>query len=213
MQKTLTILKRSMHAFGDDILSACERACKHINNVRLKIIGVRSFDVDGADAYVESRFFHLRFQEESAAAVKYIYGLVANGEDESSDALVSLARAIQTDWIQTGDKRRHIIVMFSDSRAHEPDGANRMNPYYPQNMPESLEGLTDIWMAPTGVQQVSEMKLKQQAKRLVLFAPQRYPWPEIFESWDQVIFNPMDGVSGLDDDLYYDIINSIVGSI
>ena len=213
MQKTLTLLKRSLFKLDDDISLACEWAHKHIDSVRLKIIGVRSFDVDGAGAYVESRFFHLRFPEERAAAVRYMYGLVADGEDENTDALVALSRAIQTDWVQTGDKRRHVIVMFTDASAHKLENANRSNPYYPQDMPASLEELADIWMTPTSGQQVSKIKLKQPAKRLVVFAPQMYPWPEIYESWNQVVYNPTADTSGLDDVTYEDIINSIVGSV
>ena len=214
MQKTLTLLKRSLFKFDDDISLACEWAHKHIDSVRLKIIGVRSFDVDGAGAYVESRFFHLRFPEERTAAVRYMYGLVADGEDENTDALVALSRAIQTDWVQTGQKHRHIIVMFTDSSAHKLEDPDRLNPDFLPEIPESLEELTDIWMTPTRTTWGPEIKLKQPAKRLVVFAPDNmYPWPEIYESWNQVVYNPTADTSGLDDVPYADIINTIVGSV
>ena len=79
-------------------------------------------------------------------------------------------------------------------------------------MPASLEELTDIWLTPASGQ-TSKIKLKQPAKRLVVFAPQMYPWPEIYESWNQVVYNPSKAGEGLDDVSWEDIINAIVGSV
>ena len=59
----------------------------------------------------------------------------------------------------------------------------------------------------------TKTKLKQPAKRLIVFAPEVYPWPELYESWDQVVYNPSKAGTGLDDVSYEDIINAIVGSV
>ena len=104
--------------------------------------------------------------------------------------------------------------MFTDASAHKLEDANRSNPNYPENMPESFEDLTDVWMTPSSGQQGgTKTKLKQPAKRLIVFGPEVYPWPELYESWDQVVYNPSKAGTGLDDVSYEDIINAIVGSV
>ena len=80
-------------------------------------------------------------------------------------------------------------------------------------MPESLDALTDLWMTPSTGQDHSGIKLKQAAKRLIVFGPQVYPWPDIYETWNQVVFNPSRAGQGLDEVSYEDIIEAIVGSV
>ena len=216
MQPCIDTVKSRALQFWPDLQEALKNASKCVSDVRVKVIGFRDFEADGAKSLEVSRYFNLSEQGSSDPEEykKFVNGLVAEGGgDEPENALEALSMAIQSDWVQTGDKRRHVIVMFTDASAHKLESANRSNPYYPQDMPASLEELTDIWMTPTSGQQVSKIKLKQPAKRLVVFAPQMYPWPEIYESWNQVVFNPSDYSSGLDDVTYEDIINAIVASV
>ena len=216
MQPCINTVKSRALQFWPDLQEALKNASKYVSDVRVKVIGFRDFEADGAKSLEVSRYFNLSEQGSSDPEEykKFVNGLVAEGGgDEPENALEALSLAIQSDWVQTGDKRRHVIVMFTDASAHKLENANRSNPYYPQDMPASLEELTDIWMTPTSGQQVSKIKLKQPAKRLVVFAPQMYPWPEIYESWTQVVYNPTADTSGLDDVTYEDIISTIVGSV
>lgn len=56
-------------------------------------------------------------------------------------------------------------------------------------------------------------KIEQSAKRFIVFGPEVYPWPELYESWDQVVYNPSKAGIGLDNVSFDGIINGIVCSI
>ena len=216
MQDCIDTVKNRALQFWPDLKEALEAASKNVSDVRVKVIGFRDFEADGDAALEVSRYFNLSDQGSSDPEdyKAFVNGLVADGGgDEPENSLEALALAIQSDWVQTGDKRRHVIVMFTDASAHKLEDANRANPNYTENMPESFEELTDIWMAPSGQQNGSKTKLKQPAKRLIVFGPEVYPWPELYESWDQVVYNPSKAGTGLDDVSYEDIINAIVGSV
>ena len=217
MQDCIDTVKNRALQFWPDLKEALAAASKNVSDVRVKVIGFRDFEADGDGALEISRYFNLSDQGSSDPEdyKAFVNGLVAaGGGDEPENSLEALALAIQSDWVQTGDKRRHVIVMFTDASAHKLEDANRSNPNYPENMPESFEDLTDVWMTPSSGQQGgTKTKLKQPAKRLIVFGPEVYPWPELYESWDQVVYNPSKAGTGLDDVSYEDIINAIVGSV
>lgn len=216
MQDCIETVKKRALQFWPDLQKALEAATKNVTEVRVKVIGFRDFDADGSNALEISRYFNLCDQGSSDPKEyeAFVSSLVADGGgDEPENSLEALALAMQSDWVQTGEKRRHVIVMFTDASAHKLEEANRSNPSYPENMPASFDELTDIWMTTSGSQQSSKTKLKQSAKRLIVFGPQMYPWPELYEAWDQVVYNPSKAGEGLDDVSYDDIINTIVGSI
>ena len=217
MQDCIDTVKNRALQFWPDLKEALAAASKNVSDVRVKVIGFRDFEADGDGALEISRYFNLSDQGSSDPEdyKAFVNGLVADGGgDEPENSLEALALAIQSDWVQTGDKRRHVIVMFTDASAHQLEDANRSNPNYPENMPESFEDLTDVWMTPSSGQQGgTKTKLKQPAKRLIVFGPEVYPWPELYESWDQVVYNPSKAGTGLDDVSYEDIINAIVGSV
>ena len=217
MQECIDTVKNRALQFWPDLKEALAAASKNVSDVRVKVIGFRDFEADGDGALEISRYFNLSDQGSSDPEdyKAFVNGLVADGGgDEPENSLEALALAIQSDWVQTGDKRRHVIVMFTDASAHKLEDANRSNPNYPENMPESFEDLTDVWMTPSSGQQGgTKTKLKQPAKRLIVFGPEVYPWPELYESWDQVVYNPSKAGTGLDDVSYEDIINAIVGSV
>ena len=215
MQDCIDTVKNRALQFWPDLQDALKAASKNVSDVRVKVIGFRDFEADGSSSLQESRYFNLSDQGSSDPEEykQFVSNLVADGGgDEPENSLEALSLAIQSDWVQTGDKRRHVIVMFTDASAHKLEDANRSNPYYPANMPASLEELTDIWLTPASGQ-TSKIKLKQPAKRLVVFAPQMYPWPEIYESWNQVVYNPSKAGEGLDDVSWEHIINATVGMV
>lgn len=216
MQDCIDTVKSRALQFWPDLQEALQAASKNVSDVRVKVIAFRDFDADGSNALEISRYFNLSDQGSTDPEdyKAFVSGLVADGGgDEPENSLEALALAIKSDWVQTGDRRRHVIVMFTDASAHKLEDANTSNPNYPEDMPHSLEELGELWMTPSGGQQGSKTKLKQPAKRLVVFAPQMYPWPEIYEAWDQVVYNPSKAGEGLDDVSYDDIVSAIVSSV
>ena len=216
MQDCIDTVKARALQFWPDLQAALTEAKKNVSDVRVKVIGFRDFEADGSKALEISPYFNLSAQGSSDPEEykAFVNGLVADGGgDEPENSLEALSLAIKSDWVTSGDRRRHVIVMFTDASAHKLEDANRSNPNYPENMPETLDALTDLWMTPSNGQDHSGLKLKQAAKRLIVFGPQVYPWPEIYETWNQVVFNPSRAGQGLDEVSYEDIIEAIVGSV
>lgn len=216
MQDCIDTVKARALQFWPDLQAALTEAKKNVSDVRVKVIGFRDFEADGSKALEISKYFNLSAQGSSDPEEykAFVNGLVADGGgDEPENSLEALSLAIQSDWVTTGDRRRHVIVMFTDASSHKLEDANRSNPNYPENMPESLDALTDLWMTPSNGQDHSGLKLKQAAKRLIVFGPQVYPWQDIYNTWNQVVFNPSRAGQGLDDVSYEDIIEAIVGSV
>ena len=144
MQDCIDTVKSRALQFWPDLQDALKAASKNVSDVRVKVIAFRDFEADGANALQESRYFNLSDQGSSDPEEykQFVSGLVADGGgDEPENALEALTLAIQSDWVQTGDKRRHVIVMFTDASAHKLENANRSNPNYPQNMPGRLDSL------------------------------------------------------------------------
>lgn len=216
MQGCIDTVKERALKFWPDLKAALEEKAKKVSDVRVKVIGFRDFEADGENALQVSRYFNLSDQstDDAEAYRDFVSSLSAEGGGPvPENSLEALALAMQSDWVKTGDRQRHIIVMFTDAPSHKLEEANRANPAYPNDMPASLDELTDIWMPVGGGQQTSASKLRQAAKRLVVFAPQEYPWPDIYEAWNQVTFTPSKAGEGLDDVSYEDIIEGIVGSV
>ena len=217
MQGCIDIVKSRALQFWPDLQEALKAKSKNVSDVRVKVIGFRDFEADGNQALEISRYFNLSAQDGSDPEEykAFVNGLTADGGGPiPENSLEALALAIQSDWVQTGDRRRHIIVMFTDAPAHKLEEANTSNPNYPADMPTSLAELGNLWNNTSADgNQASRTKLKQPAKRLIIFAPQEYPWPEIYENWEQVVYNPAHPGEGLDDVTYEDIIESIVGSV
>jgi len=103
-----------------------------------------------------------------------------------------------SDWTQEGDRQRHIIVMFTDASAHRlEDRVGDIPPTFASQIPSSIDKMTDGWEG--GGQSASGVAttLKQPARRLVLFAPDMYPWPTIGDSWAQTLSLPSKAGEGL----------------
>ena len=118
-------------------------------------------------------------------------GTIEKQRSIQRSGLEALAVAMASDWIQEGDRQRHMIVMFTDASAHRLENrVGELPDTFAAQVPSSLSELTDIWEG--GGQSASGVAttLKQPARRLVLFAPDMYPWPTIGDNWAQTVFLP-----------------------
>ncbi|MGM9763097.1 MAG: vWA domain-containing protein [Candidatus Cryptobacteroides sp.] len=217
MQNRLNEIKENASDFLPALRLALKAANKKASNIRVKIIGFRDFNIDGPDALIESPLYKLDRPNcpDQKGFNDFVNGLTAKGGNKEgySNSLEALSLAINSDWEQEGDRKRHVIVMFSDAVANKLEEANTSNPHYPQNIPQSFEELSESWMMPSGGQQGSKTKLIQPAKRLIVYGKEVYPWLDIYESWDQVVYCPVGEYERLDVNVYEDIILSIVASV
>ena len=196
--------------FHDDLQTVMRRKAKQITELRVRVIGFRDFFYDDAPALEVSDFFQL--PEQNQAFAEFVRSLVATGGgDNPESALEALSLAVNSEWKFGGGKRRHVITMWTDEAAHDlrdarhrpiPDG---QQPYPTQDVARSLEELTTWWC--------SRDIIDQDARRLVLFTPNLYPWERIYRQWEDTNHFPTEAGNGLSGTEYTKIIARLADSL
>lgn len=206
MGDLLETVKENALKFYPDLHERCDAKGKEISELRIRVIGFRDFYADGDKAIDDSGFFTIPDQEVEFKS--FVSKLVpAGGGDEPENGLEALAMAINSDWTTGGDRRRHVVVVWSDASTH-PIGLDKCkNEFYPQNMPKDFDELTNWW------DDEQSGKMQKSAKRLVIFAPDASAWTEIGINWNNTIHHPAKAGAGLEDVDYETILSTIVNSI
>ncbi len=169
--------------------------------LRVRLIFFRDYACDSVPME-ETGFFALPDQaEDFLASVSAVHP--CGGGDEPECALEALALAMRSDWTREGTRRRHIILMLTDASAVPlGDPFRTSSPSYPKDMPASLAELYGMW---------EDMPSKNSA-RLVLFAPEAYPWTDLMD-WNNVwacFCQPGGGLGELDFDMITQVLVSAV---
>lgn len=215
MQPLIDKVKDVTLSFRDELEKGLEENKRRIHNLRIKVIVFRDYYVDDKYAMEESRFFIL--PEEKYDFHDYISNIRAGGGgDEPESGLEALSLALMSDFVQEGEKKRHVIVLFTDASAHELEQQKDGVPSnYPSNMFRNLLELCIAWGTEQNALGASSKFSKQMSKnekRLVLFAPDLYPWNKL-QNLDNAMRKNMDkGNGGRDLDLQ-DVITMIACSI
>ena len=202
-------VKKNATDFCRKFHEAMEANGKNVEELRLKVIPFRDYAYDGTYSMADSGFFVLPQQNDDFH--NYVSSIVARGGgDEPENALEAMALAMRSDWTTKGFKRRHVILVFTDASAVPLKDAARMkNPAYPENMPETLAQLGEMWANAS--QELSGMP-EERSARLVMFAPNVSPWCDI-TSWNNVwnAFSPAGtGLNNVDTDMAIQLlVNSV----
>ena len=216
MQPLIDKVKSLTLSFREELEKGLEKNKRKINNLRIKVIVFRDYYVDDRYAMEESKFFVL--PEEKQQFYNFVSDIRAGGGgDEPESGLEALALALRSKFVMEGDKKRHIIVLFTDASAHEfeqqKDGVPKN---YPPKMFRNLGELYHTWgtgQDALGVSSDYSAQMLTDAKRMVLFAPSVYPWNELEIDLENVMRVDMDkGNGGRDldlDDVFALICNSI----
>jgi hypothetical protein len=197
-------VKANALRFYDDVQSNLTAKGKNVDQLRVRVIGFRDFVADGAAALDESPFFTL--PDERADFSAFVNGLVAEGGGDAPESgLEAVALAIDSPWTTTGDRRRQVIVVWTDQPAQPlnpsvlpPDIASRVSP--------DFSALTDAWEDEQG-------RMGSSSKRLILFAPDGPGWSDISGVWENVVHHPSQAGGGLSEVDYGTIIDSIGNSV
>ncbi|MEC3975720.1 vWA domain-containing protein [Amycolatopsis sp. H20-H5] len=209
MRHTLDDVKASALSFHQKLIAEMDAKGKSISQLRLKVIAFRDFGDRADDAIAETAFLSL--PEQSGEFAEFVRRLEpTGGGDIPESGLEALALAVQADWERGLDKRRHVIVLFTDAPAH-PLGSPRQRsvPTYPPSVPESMDVLFEQW----GHSRSQSAVMDNSAKRLLLFAPEISPWPEIADDWNNTLFFPSNAGDGLEEWEMGEIINTIANSL
>ncbi len=191
--------------FEEDLTKLMNEKEKQIDTLRVKVISYRDFYHDSDDAFFESEFFTL--PEQKSEFSKFVSSIDADGGgDEPENGLEALAVAFQSKWNKEGDKRRQIIVMWTDASAHALDkNADSKPSNYPQNMPKNFDDFADLWEGQSHMSSTS--------KRLLIYAPDAYPWTDLGNHFSNAIHFPSKAGNGLADTEYSEILNAIANSV
>jgi hypothetical protein len=209
MTPVLETVKESSLQFHQRLNTMMAGKGKAISQLRLRVIAFRDFGDDPATAIEQTDF--LLLPQQAAEFEQFVRGLKAKGGgDVPESGLEALALAINSPWERGLDRRRHVVVMFTDAPAHPLGtvGASARN--YPPNIPRSMDALFEQW----GYARSQTAVMEQSAKRLVLFAPEEEPWKEaIGEEWDLTLHFPSRAGEGLEEFEMDEIIETIANSL
>jgi hypothetical protein len=205
MGPVLANVKNAALGFYNDLNRVLAEKGKVVDSLRARIVAYRDFYVDGPQALQTSRFFDLNKESEDFAG--FVRGLVADGGgDEPENGLEAVAMSIKSEWLNDPGRRRQVVVVWTDASCHRLELAKEKgSAHYPPDMPANFDELTDLWegqtyMAPT-------------AKRLILFAPDAYPWTDIANNWQNAVHYASQAGAGLSDIDYNVILDAIQNSV
>jgi hypothetical protein len=204
MTPILDQVKANALRFYDDVQTNLTAKGKNIDELRVRVVAFRDIVADGEAALLESPFFALPTEQEGFSA--FVNGLVAEGGGDAPESgLEAVALAMTSPWTTRGDRRRQVVVVWTDQPAHPLD-ASALPPELGGRVPADFSALTDLWEDPQG-------PLGSSSKRLILFAPDGPGWSDISGVWENVVHNPSQAGSGLSDIDYGTIIDSIGNSV
>ena len=202
MGSIINDVKKNALSFYQKFVDAMEREDKPVEQLRVKVIAFRDYGRD-AEPMKESRFFVLSEEGEREEFHKFVEDIQATGGgDIPENSLEALAIAMTSDWVRTGSKRRHVIILWTDAPALDLR-ARRSCPNYPEDMPADFAELHELWEG-------QEMELK--AKRLLLFAPDAEPWSDMVD-WVNAIQQQSKAGQGCSDSDIDACIHLLVNSI
>src|SRR5829696_6600529 len=204
MTPILDRVKDNALRFYDDVQKNLTEKGKNVDELRVRVIAFRDFKADGAAALQESPFF--RLPEEQAGFAEFVRGLVPEGGGDAPESgLEAVALAVNSSWTTSGDRRRQVIVVWTDSPAQPLTGEPAPAPYT-EKVPKDFSALTDLWENEQGVMGAS-------SKRLIIFAPDGPGWTDISGVWENVVHHPSKAGEGLSEVDYGTIIDSIANSV
>jgi hypothetical protein len=209
MQPVLENVKSSAISFHDRLSTVMAEKGKSISQLRVKVIAFRDFGDRADDAISTTEF--LTLPEGVEIYEKFVRDLTpSGGGDAPESGLEALALAVRADWERGLDRRRHVIVMFTDAPAHPlASPAAVACSTYPQAIARSEDDLFEEW----GYQSSQSAVMENSAKRLLLFAPDMEPWRGIADNWNNTIFFPSQAGEGLSEWEMDEIIQTIVNSL
>lgn len=206
MSPIIERVKANALSLEADFRSAMIAKDKNISALRVRVIVFRDVFVDGSDAFVTSDFFVL--PDQAADYASFVGRIHASGGgDEPESGYEALALAMQSNWTDGGDRRRHVIVVWTDASPHPLERASTAtSSTYPVDMPKNMDDLTDMWQGQSSPMDIS-------AKRLVLFAPDVTGWNDLANFWDETVQAVSRAGEGLADHDYRTVLSTISESV
>ena len=204
MTPIIDTVKANALRFYDDVQTNLTEKGKNVDQLRVRVVAFRDFLADGGAAMQESPFYVL--PGEQGQFSDFVNSLLAQGGGDAPESgLEAVSLAINSPWTTSGDRRRQVIVVWTDTPA-QPLGAAPAPADLAGRIPANFSDLTDLWENAQGV-------MGSSSKRLILFAPDGPGWSDISGVWENVVHHPSQAGGGLSDVDYGTIIDSIGNSV
>ncbi len=204
MTPIIDAVKDNALRFYDDVQTNLTDKGKNVDELRVRVIAFRDFTADGDAALQESPFYLLPAEQEEFSG--FVSSLLAEGGGDAPESgLEAVALAINSPWTSRGDRRRQVVVVWTDQPA-QPLDASAVPSELRDRVPADFSALTDLWEDAQG-------PLGSSSKRLILFAPDGPGWSDISGVWENVVHHPSQAGGGLSDVDYGTIVDSIGNSV
>jgi hypothetical protein len=204
MTPIIDAVKANALRFYDDVQTNLTAKGKNVDELRVRVIAFRDFAADGEAAMQESPFY--RLPAEQSGFSEFVNGLIAEGGGDAPESgLEAVALAMNSEWTTRGDRRRQVVVVWTDQPALALDPAV-VPAELKARVPADFSALTDVWEDTQG-------PLGASSKRLILFAPDGPGCSDISAVWENVVHHPSQAGGGLSDVDYGTIIDSIGNSV
>jgi len=204
MDPIIDAVKANALRFYDDVQNNLTAKGKNVDELRVRVVAFRDFVADGEAAMDESPFY--RLPDERSEFSDFVNGLIAEGGGDAPESgLEAVALAMNSPWTTRGDRRRQVVVVWTDQPANALDASVVPAELRPR-VPADFSALTDLWEDTQG-------PLGASSKRLILFAPDGPGWSDISAVWENVVHHPSQAGGGLSDVDYGTIIDSIGNSV
>jgi hypothetical protein len=196
-------VKKRALSFYTDVKERLAEKERVVDTLRLKVVSYRDYYCDGDGAMKESPFFTL--PEQDGDFRNFVNGIKADGGgDEPESGMEALAIAINSEWSRKGERKRQIIVVWSDASAHPLEKSGKPA-HYPATMPKNFDELTDMWNG--------QGPMSSNAQRIIMYTPDAYPWTDIFEHWKYAIHYASKAGGGLAEIDYSSMLDQIAASV
>ncbi len=199
MTGLLSMVKNNALNFCDDLTEYCTNHHRVVKSMRVKVISFGDFE---EKPLMISEMF--KFPEEKDQFREFVNAItVEGGGDTPENSLEAIASALQTDWVKTDNRLRHVVVLYTDAPACELDDSKKHTEHYPADMPKNFKELTSRWK-----------KMDPNARKLVIFAPSSAePWAKIDEKWPDVYLEKDDLIGVLSGTGYEKALEAINKSL
>jgi len=205
MTPVLDAVKSAALGFHERLSASLEAKGKWVDQLRIRVIAFRDLAYNGSHSLEASPFFLLPQEESEFAEWIRAVRLVGN-HTHTESALAGLSVGLHSPWTSLGDRRRHVVVLWTDEDAHLPEVESaHVPPLFADQVVGSFDDLTDLWH--------SSQTTSASSRRLVLFAPDKGVWPQVEESWDNVVWFPSQAGMGMADYDWSTVMDSIANSV
>lgn len=177
MKKIIDEVKGNISSFVNNLIKNLTSENLEIEAYRIKIIVFRNLDFDGDSWYQETPFYDL--EKNQLKLDNFLSGVEAVGGSPDTpfeDGLSALSIGISNSNWSFGPDDIQIIGLWTDTESKD---LNAELDNFKPGTPNTYDDLKKYW--------VEYFLIKAPKARLLLFAPDVYPWNNILEEWPQSI--------------------------